>query len=174
MTESPRHPLPAGPLDPPDSPTLLFRQRDKDGHRYLVDWVGFVADRSAEATPIRFRSGDRSVLWSRFGANLTGVEAVVPFLLREERDASVLAEWAGYEWRLPRHRGTIDFTGYQFLLRDLLVTGGPHAAIRVLWRDTGELVQCLGFTAELFTPHASPTPSARSPEPAPETPCRRP
>jgi hypothetical protein len=164
MKRIPRFPQPAGPLDPPDHLTLLFRQRDGPGFRYLVDGEGFVAASAEDATPIPFRSGDRSVLWSRFTADLGGLQAVVPFELLEDGPAAVTARWAGYEWRLPRCGGTIDFTGYQSLLRDLRVTGGPHAAIRVLWRDTGELVRCIGFTAELVPPL---TPSARSPAPAP-------
>lgn len=164
MNHFPRFPQPAGPLDPPGHLTLLFRQRDGTGFRYLVDGTGFVAKSAEDATPIPFRSGDRSLLWSRFDADLGGLQAVVPFELLEDGPAAVTARWAGYEWRLPRCGGTIDFTGYQSLLRDLRVTGGPHAAIRVLWRDTGELVRCIGFTAELVPPL---TPSARSPAPAP-------
>jgi hypothetical protein len=163
MTDSPRFPCLAGPLDPPDHLNLLFRQRGKEGHRYLVDGIGFVADTAKEASPIHFRSGDRSVILSRFNANLSGVQAVVPFQLREEREDSVLAEWAGYEWQLPRSGGKIDFTGYQSLLRDIRVTGGPYAAIRVLWRDTGELLQYIGFTAEMLPPRpTSLTQPARS------------
>ena len=163
MTDSPSFPCLAGPLDPPDHLTLLFRQLGQQGHRYLVDGIGFVADTAEEASPIHFRSGDRSVILSRFNASLNGVQAVVPFQLREEREGSVLAEWAGYEWQLPRSGGKVDFTGYQSLLRDIRVAGGPYAAIRVLWRDTGELVQYIGFTTELFPPlPASLTPSARS------------
>ena len=163
MNRSPRFPQPAGPLDPPDHLTLLFRQRDGTGFRYLVDGAGFVARNAAEATAIPFRSGDRSVLWSRFDADLAAIGAVVPFELLEDGPGAVTARWAGYEWRLPRRGGTIDFNGYQSLLRDVRATGCPHAAIRVLWRDTGELVRCIGFTAELVPPL---TPSARSPAPA--------
>lgn len=164
MKRIPRFPQPAGPLDPPDHLTLLFRQRDGTGFRYLVDGNGFVAASAEDATPIPFRSGDRSVLWSRFTADLGGLHAVVPFELLEDGPAAVTARWAGYEWRLPRRGGTIDFTGYQSLLRDIRPTGGPYPAASVLWRDTGELVQCIGFTAELVPPL---TPSARSPSPAP-------
>jgi hypothetical protein len=152
MNRSPRFPQPAGPLDPPDPLTLLFRQRDGTGFRYLVDGAGFVADSAEDATTIPFRSGDRSLLWSRFDWDLGGLEAVVPFELLEDATDAVTARWAGYEWRLPRRGGTIDFNGYQSLLRDVRAIGGPFAAVRVLWSDTGELVQCIGFTAELVQP----------------------
>jgi hypothetical protein len=165
MKRIPRFPQPAGPLDPPDHLTLLFRQRDGPGFRYLVDGEGFVAASAEDATPIPFRSGDRSVLWSRFTADLGGLHAVVPFELLEDGPAAVTARWAGYEWRLPRCGGTIDFTGYQSLLRDIRPTGGPYPAASVLWRDTGELVQFIGITAELVRPPL--TPSTRSPAPAP-------
>ena len=165
MKRIPRFTRPAGPLDPPDPLTLIFRQRHGPGFRYLVDGTGFVAHHATEATLIRFRSGDRSVLWSRFTADLGGLQAVVPFELLEDGSASVTARWAGYEWRLPRRGGTVDFTGYQSLLRDIRPTGGPYPAASVLWRDTGELVQFIGITAELVRPPL--TPSTRSPAPAP-------
>jgi hypothetical protein len=165
MKRNPRFPRPAGPLDPPDPLTLIFRQRHGTGFRYLIDGTGFIAHHPTEATLIRFRSGDRSVLWSRFTADLGGLQAVVPFELLEDGPAAVTARWAGYEWRLPRRGGTVDFTGYQSLLRDIRPTGGPYPAASVLWRDTGELVQFIGITAELVRP--SLTPSTRSPAPAP-------
>ena len=89
-----RFPQPAGPLDPPDPLTLIFRQRHGTGFRYLVDGTGFVANHAAEATPIRFRSGDRSVLWSSFDADLGGLQAVVPFELLEDGPAAVTARSA--------------------------------------------------------------------------------
>lgn len=147
-----RFPQPAGPLDPPDHLTLIFRQRHGDGFRYLVDGIGFVANNATEATSIRFRSGDRSVLWSRFDGDLAGLQAVASFELLEDGTAAVTARWAGYEWRLPRRGGKVDFTGYQSLLRDIRPTGGPYPAARLLWRDTGELVQFVGITAELVPP----------------------
>ena len=165
MKRNPRFPRPAGPLDPPDHLTLIFRQRHGTGFRYLIDGTGFVAHHATEATLIRFRSGDRSVLWSRFTADLGGLQAVVPFELLEDGPAAVTARWAGYEWRLPRRGGTVDFTGYQSLLRDIRPTGGPYPAASVLWRDTGELVQFIGITEELVRPAL--TPSTRSPAPVP-------
>lgn len=147
-----RFPQPAGPLDPPDHLTLIFRQRHGGGFRYLVDGRGFVAPDAAGATAIGFRSGDRSVLWSRFDGDLAGLQAVVPFELVEDGPAAVTARWAGYEWRLPRRGGTVDFTGYQSLLRDIRPTGGPYPAASVLWRDTGEFVGFIGITAELVPP----------------------
>ena len=123
--------------------------------RFLIDGAGFHAADLADATPIHFRDVDRSLLWSRFDGPTEGTGAIVPLVVLESTEKQILARWAGRDWSFRRRGESIDFGELFDCFRDLRVAGGPWPAVRVLWRDTGQLVSHFGWRVRLF-----PWPSA--------------